>query len=330
MARAHSQRASLAGDETSAEYARRVGAHWARREDTICSWWQSPVVVGEVRRRITGNPETRVEQYFRDRYCPRTLGRGLSLGAGDGAFERSMLELGVCEEILGVDISEARVERANAAVPRALAGRLSFECHNLESWRPGGEFELVIARDALHHLARLEDLCAALEQHLRPGSLLYVDEYVGPARFQWSDKQLEIISRLLARLSPALVADLVDPDLGPRRHARRPSVEGMIADDPSESVRSNEIPAILAAHFDVVERRPYGGAVFHQLFNRIMGNFAGHEDLVRTLMEVDFLLCDEGVLEENYEWGIYRSRGRRSPQPHGPLPMVHRELEDRR
>ena len=26
-------------------------------------------------------------------------------------------------------------------------------------------------------------------------------------------------------------------------------------------------------------------------------------------MEVDFLLCDEGVLEENYEWGIYRSRG---------------------
>jgi SAM-dependent methyltransferase len=221
-----------------------------------------------------------------------------------------MLELGVCEEILGVDISEARVERANAAVPRALAGRLSFECHNLESWRPEGELELVIARDALHHIIRLEDLCAVLERHLRPGSLLYVDEYVGPARFQWSDKQLEIISRLLARLSPALVADLVDPDLGPRRHARRPSVEGMIADDPSESARSNEIPSILAARFDVVERRPYGGAVFHQLFNRIMGNFAGHEDLVRTLMEVDFLLCDEGVLEANYEWGIYRARAR--------------------
>ena len=308
MARAHRQRASLAGDETSADYARRVGAHWARRDDTIRSWWQSPVVLGEVRRRITGRPETPVEQYFRDRYCPRTLGRGLSLGAGDGALERSMLELGACQEILGVDISEARVERANAAVPRALAGRLSFECHNLESWRPEGEFELVIARDVLHHITRLEDLCEALERRLRPGSLLYVDEYVGPARFQWTDKQLEIISRLLARLSPALVADLVDPGLGPRRDARRPSVEGMIADDPSESARSDEIPAILAARFDVVERRPYGGAVFHQLFNRIMGNFAGNDDLVRTLMEVDFLLCDEGVLEANYEWGIYRSR----------------------
>jgi SAM-dependent methyltransferase len=309
---AHPQRAGLAYDETSAEYARRVSAHWARREDAIRSWWQSPVVVGEIQRRITGRTDMRVEQYFRDRHCRRTVRRGLSLGAGHGGFERSLLELGVCQEILGIDIREARVDRANASVPDVLHGRLSFECHNLESWHPEGEFELVIARDVLHHITRLEDLCETLERHLRPGSLLYVDEYVGPARFQWTDKQLEIISRLLSRLSPALVADLVDPDLGPRRSARRPSVEGMIADDPSESVRSDEIPAILAARFDVVERRPYGGAVFHQLFNRIMGNFAGHDDLVRTLMEVDFLLCDEGVLEANYEWGIYRTRARAS------------------
>jgi len=143
---------------------------------------------------------------------------------------------------------------------------------------------------------------------LRPSSLLYVDEYVGPARFQWTDKQLEVIGRLLDRLSPSLVADLVEPAAGSRRRAQRPTVEGMIASDPSESVRSDEIAGILRAHFDLVERRPYGGAVFHQLFNRIMGNFAGHDDLVRTLMEVDFLLCDEGVLETNYEWTVYRTR----------------------
>jgi hypothetical protein len=82
----------------------------------------------------------------------------------------------------------------------------------------------------------------------------------------------------------------------------------MIAADPSESVRSDEITAILGARLDIVERRPYGGAVFHQLFNRIMGNFVGQDDLVRTLMEIDFLLCDEGVLETNYEWAVYRTR----------------------
>lgn len=219
-----------------------------------------------------------------------------------------MVELGVCEEILGIDISEARVEGANAAVPPALRGRLGFECHNLESWRPEGQFDLVIAKEVLHHITRLEQLCEALEGLLRPGSLLYVDEYVGPARFQWTDKQLEVIARLLDRLSPSLVADLVEPAAGARRRAHRPTVESMIADDPSESARSDEITVILASHFDLVERRPYGGAVFHQLFNRIMGNFEGNDDLVRALMEIDFLLCDEGVLQTNYEWAVYRTR----------------------
>jgi len=295
-------------DETSDEYAARVGAHWAHGGSAVRSWWQSPVVVGEIQRRITGHADTPVETYFRDRYCPRPLGRGQSLGAGEGQFERSMLELGVCEEILGIDISEARVERANAAVPQPLRGRLSFECHNLETWRPDGQFDLVIARDVLHHIARLAALCEALGQILRPNSLLYVDEYVGPARFQWTDKQLEVIARLLDRLSPSLVADLVEPARGSRRHAQRPDVEDMIAADPSESVRSNEIAGILCARFDLLERRAYGGAVFHQLFNRIMGNFAGQDDLVRTLVEIDFLLCDEGVLETNYEWTVYRTR----------------------
>ena len=43
-------------DETSSEYERDVGAAWARRETAVRSWWQSPVIVGEVQRRITGDP----------------------------------------------------------------------------------------------------------------------------------------------------------------------------------------------------------------------------------------------------------------------------------
>ncbi|HXC23147.1 MAG TPA: methyltransferase [Solirubrobacteraceae bacterium] len=295
-------------DVTSSEYALRVGAQWARRETAVRSWWHSPVVIGEVQRRVTGDAEMRVERYFRERHCPKPLGRALSLGAGDGQLERSMLELGVCEKILGIDISEARVEHANAAIPEELRERLCFECHNLETWRPDGQFDLLIARDVLHHITRLEELCRSLQELLRPGALLYVDEFVGPKRFQWTDRQLEVIGRLLDRLSPQLVNDLVLDDGTLRRRAIRPTVENMIAADPSESVRSDEIPAILAEHFDLIELRPYGGAVFHQLFNRLMGNFVGHDDLVRVLMEVDFLLTDEGVLDTNYQWAVYGNK----------------------
>jgi SAM-dependent methyltransferase len=296
-------------DETSEEYARQVSEHWARRESHVRSWWQSPVVLAEIRRRITGDPAKSVEAYFRERYCPRPFGRALSLGAGGGHFERAMLDIGACREILGVDISEARVRHANALIPDDMAGRLTFECANLETWRPSGRFDLLIARDVLHHIGRLEELCQSLVELLTPGALLYVDEFVGPKRFQWTDKQLELIGRLLDRLSPRLVEDLVCGDGTLRRRAVRPTVESMIAGDPSESVRSDEIPAILAEYFELVELRPYGGAVFHQLFNRLMGNFDGHDDLVRVLMELDFLLADEGVLETNYQWAIYRLPG---------------------
>ncbi|HEY7961928.1 MAG TPA: class I SAM-dependent methyltransferase, partial [Solirubrobacteraceae bacterium] len=288
------------------EYAAQVGDYWGQRETNIRSWWQSPVVLSELRRRVTGDPEQSFEQYFRERYCPAPFHRALSLGAGGGHFERALLDLGVCEEILGVDISRARVDHANALVPEHMRGRLTFACENLEVWRPSGRFDLLIARDVLHHISRLEELCEALTELLLPGALLYVDEFVGPTRFQWTDKQLQIIGRLLDRLSPELVTDLVLDDGTLRRRAIRPTVENMIAADPSESVRSEEIPAILAEHFELVELRPYGGAVFHQLFNRLMGNFAGHDDLVRVLMELDFLLTDEGVLPTNYQWAVYR------------------------
>ncbi len=53
---------------------------------------------------------------------------------------------------------------------------------------------------------------------------------------------------------------------------------------------------------------PYGGAVVHQLFSRIMGNFADRPDLVGVLMEVDALLTDTGVLRSDYVWGVWRRR----------------------
>jgi hypothetical protein len=114
---------------------------------------------------------------------------------------------------------------------------------------------------------------------------------------------------LLERLPAELARDLVQNDGTRRGNVGRPDVDALVAADPSEAIRSNEIPEILSTYFESLERRPYGGAVFHQFFNRIMGNFAGHEDLVAVVMEVDFILCDEGVLQSDYEWAVYQRRG---------------------
>ena len=141
---------------------------------------------------------------------------------------------------------------------------------------------------------------------LAPGGLLFVEDFVGPARFQWTDAQLEVINRLLARLPAELLTDLSAEDGRQKRSVERPSLAKLIAADSSEAVRSDEIVPALDARFERVEVCPYGGAVFHQLFSRIMGNFADRPDLVGVLMEVDALLTDSGALPSDYVWGVWR------------------------
>ncbi|HEY7831200.1 MAG TPA: methyltransferase [Solirubrobacteraceae bacterium] len=289
-------------------YAAAVAATWDRPTGSGRSFWHSPVVNAEINRRITGDPAVTPAAYFTARYCQTPRRRGLSLGCGGGSFERELLELNACEHIIGVDISPKRIEGGMAATPSHLKDRLELICADLETWRPSGAFDLVVGKAVLHHLDSLEDWVNTINRLLGADGLLYVSEFVGPSRFQWTDKQLEIVNRLLARLSPELLRDLAANDGRLRPPAGRPDIERFIQDDPSEAIHSGELPALLRGTFETVEERPWGGAVYHLLFSGVMGNFEHHPDLVRVLMEFDSILTEEGVVDNDCLWGIYRAK----------------------
>ncbi|MFL6201873.1 MAG: hypothetical protein ACJ76J_22090 [Thermoanaerobaculia bacterium] len=78
------------------------------------------------------------------------------------------------------------------------------------------------------------------------GALVYVDEYVGPSRGEWSMSRIQEADALFAGL-PASVKR--------SRHLKLP-VDWR---DPTEAVRSSEIPAALARHFEILECHDYGG-----------------------------------------------------------------------
>lgn len=52
----------------------------------------------------------------------------------------------------------------------------------------------------LHHITNLEHLLEQVRIALCPGGLFVVLEYVGPSRFQWSDKVDYLMNRMLAAL----------------------------------------------------------------------------------------------------------------------------------
>jgi SAM-dependent methyltransferase len=271
------------------------------------AFWQNPVARAAINRRITGDPELAPEIHFARRHGPAIAAPlALSLRASDAKLELALVEAGSCERLIGLDDDQGRVDFASGRIPEPLRGQIRFQIGTLEDFQAPEPLGAVVCRSFLHRRADLEDTIDRFAELLAPGGLVFVEDFVGPARFQWTDAQLDAINRLLARLPDELLTDLAATDGRRKRSVERPDPDAWIASNPSDAVRSDEILALLDARLQRVEVRPYGGAVFHQLFSRIMGNFAGRPELIAVLMEIDALLTDTGALNADYVWGVWR------------------------
>ncbi|HTD58205.1 MAG TPA: class I SAM-dependent methyltransferase [Solirubrobacteraceae bacterium] len=271
------------------------------------AFWQSQVARAAINRRITGDPSLAPEVYFAAAHglavpAPHVL----SLRGGDARLEVALVEVGSCKRVTGLDTDERRVESANRSVPEALRVQIGFRLGTLMEWDSSEQVGAVLARNVLHRQIDLEGTLDRVRASIVPGGLIFVDDFVGPARFQWTEAQLDAINRLLACLPDELLTDLTAADGRRKRAVSRPSPDEFAASNPHDAVRSDEILGCLDERFERVEVRLHGGALYHQLFTRIMGNFAGRPELVRMVMEVDAMLTDSGVLSSDYVWGVWR------------------------
>ncbi len=260
-----------------------------------------------IERRICGTdgvtPPQRFARLMGD--SPRD-GVALSLRAGNPELECELIRAKACERVIVVDGSTERLEYAQARVPADLRDRVEFEQADPLAFTPTEPLGLAISHSALHRFSDPDRVIAHIAELLGPRGMVYVDEFVGPDRFQWSDDQLEVVNRLLDCLPEELRVDLTSDSGDVKRQIARPDPERFAADHPAEAVAGSRIPAALDAHLEPVEVRPYGGAVYHQLFSRIMGNFSGHPELVRSILEFDAILTDRGVVASDYLWAAYR------------------------
>jgi hypothetical protein len=130
---------------------------------------------------------------------------------------------------------------------------------------------------------------------LKPTGYLVASEFIGPTRFQWTDRQLEVVNGILAILPPLYRQRWSDGRI--KKKAYRPSRLSMMMGDPSEAVESGCIVPLLERHFEVVERRDYGGTIIHPLFDDIAHNFLSEDgeekdEEARRLIELCFYIED--------------------------------------
>jgi SAM-dependent methyltransferase len=212
-------------------------------------WMNHPAVRARINRRVTGDPGRWPIAWLADIVPDRVpFRRALSIGCGVGNLERSLAGLELVERVTGIDSSPEAIAAARRACADAgLAGRVDYVVADArELLASVRECDAIFFHASLHHFDRLPEFLGLVRGALAPRGVLYLDEYVGPARGEWTWRDLLRWNAAYRRLPGAVRRT---------RIIRRP----INRKDPTEAVESSGILPAVEAHFRVLARRDYGG-----------------------------------------------------------------------
>ena len=178
---------------------------------------------------------------------------------------------------------------------------------------PAGAYDAVLGLGAIHHVERLEQFWDQVRRTLKPGGFVLAQEYVGPSRFQWTEAQIELGNAALRRIVPRAMQihhDRIEPV----------DVDALIALDPSETVRSDEILATCEAGGFALER--YHGAGCGLLQPVLQGQIEAfdpldweHNEVLFRLFAAEDHAIASGRIGDCYAMFVARPASQTSPTP---------------
>jgi SAM-dependent methyltransferase len=291
-------------------------------------WTNNDIVTRNIYRLISGGSEEHWLPWFLDHYLEDapSFERSLSVCCGDGAHELALANTGRVRFIRGFDISAGAIAHASATFEKAAIPRDSylFEVTDADDLEPGDPCDLILSTGALHHITNLEGLLSKLSSLLTADGYFVVLEYVGPNRFQWRDTQLSVINGILRQLDPRYLKENTRIELS------RPSVEAMMAIDPSEAVRSEDVLGLLPDYFTVEYLRNFNGTVMHPLYPLLNAsltnaNTADFDSIVRMILLMEDILIRENVLPSDFVFAICRNKNRPGAARLAPARRIPKE-----
>lgn len=232
--------------------------------------------------------------------------RMLSIGCGRGELERHLSLFPAFVSCDAWDISAGAIDTARSLAAQEGLGHIQYAVRDANTTEIApGRYDAIWFNNSLHHIEALEHVCANVSRGLTADGWLFLNEYVGPNRFDLSPRQQEAI-----RAAFALI---------PRRLRRRraadgstviaegpalPSPAATAAADPSESVRSADILRVIDSYFDIVECNPAGGTILQFLLHGIAGNFRPDDEesmeVLDTLLRIETALIRSGDLSSDF------------------------------
>jgi SAM-dependent methyltransferase len=297
---------------------------WNREEpyDYSSSWVRVSRYIKVINQRITGDPDVGWIEYSARKYlnvANSTDKSCLVLGSNEGDAVVMLRTFGFQGRIVASDIAEKALARSAEKMARLGLTDIHHILADLNSHVFDEKFDYILAEGVLHHVAFIERCAESLRDALKPGGLLIAMEFVGALRFQFSDLHQQWINAALAAIPrkyrPVARDHAGDYPATAEERARvyyvTPSIEAMMAFDPSEAVSGHKIDHVFKVVFDLVEEKNGGGNIVMNITGHFPFELAAEDEECGRWLDViagiEGALIDSGILASDLKLYCFRN-----------------------
>ena len=209
----------------------------------------------------------------------------LIVGCGNGWLERQLYEMKIGLHFDAFDISQKYIDEAKN-LSKNMPIDYFIEDINTMSNIENKKYDAVFNFAILHHATEIENATKRISEVLKPGGLIFNEEYVGPAQNQYSDEHLKLMIEVMSDL----------PSKYRSKHMLRPPLANFRI-EPTEAIHSDLVRPMFEKYFDTIyERNMNGGIAYQILWNNIENFNDNNPEAVKWL---NYLLKKDFEFSEN-------------------------------
>ena len=225
----------------------------------------------------------------------------LIVGCGNGWLERQLYDLGIGKHFDAFDMSEKYIDEAKE-LKQSRAIDYFLDDINSMSKIEDEKYDAVFNFAVLHHAAEVDNALKKLAKCLKTNGLMFNEEYVGPARNQYSDQHLKHMLEVMSDLPEKFRTKV---------KFLRPPLENFRV-EPSEAIHSDLILPLIPKYFDIVYQRNLNGGVAYQILHNNIQEYENpnseSEKWLEYLLKEDFKLSKENKVPILFWYGVCKPK----------------------
>ena len=242
-------------------------------------------------------------------YSKKNIGdknlKGLSIGCNEACPEMEIFKTGLFSKIEVMDIAKGLLDKQRKiALEKGLKGIDYIKQDLNKVVLDRNTYDVIWTIGTLHHIENLETFLDETNNALKNNGIFIIREYIGPNRMQFTDMQLNIVNEILSVLPEKYK---MQPDGSIKNIIKRPDIAELIKNDPTESVRSEDIIPLIKERFEIIKLAYTGGTILHPLLSYIASNFERDEDgetILKLLILFEKTLIEKDILPSDYVFCI--------------------------